>query len=150
MPDATDEDVIRAATLARAHNLIVNLPKGYGTPVGEAGMQLPGGLRQRIAIARALVADPPVLVMDEPTSSLDRSAEEELRNSLLGLSKDHTIILVSHSPMMVQACHNVVIMEKGRIRTAGPTQKVLQAPPAPRPAEGAPVMRVVPAEGSAS
>lgn len=150
MPDATDEDVIRAATLARAHTLIVNLPKGYGTPVGEAGMQLPGGLRQRIAIARALVGDPPVLVMDEPTSSLDRTAEEELRNSLLGLSKDHTIILVSHSPMMVQACHNVVIMEKGRIRTAGPTQKILQAAAASRPAEGAPVMRVVPVEGAGS
>ena len=88
-------------------------------------------------LARALVADPPVLVMDEPTSSLDRTAEEELRNSLLGLSKDHTIILVSHSPMMVQACHNVVILEKGRIRSAGPTQKVLQAPASASPLRSA-------------
>jgi ATP-binding cassette, subfamily C, bacterial LapB len=139
-PDASDEDVIRAATLAQAHSLIVNLPKGYGTPVGEAGMRLPGGLRQRIAIARALVADPPVLVMDEPTSNVDRAAEEELRNSLLTLSKDHTIILVSHSPMIVQACHNVVVMEKGRIRAVGPTNKILQAP--------APVMRVVPGDAA--
>ena len=146
-PDASDEEIIRAATLARAHNLIVTLPKGYGTPVGEAGMQRPGGLRQRIAIARALVGDPPVLVMDEPTSNVDRAAEEELRNSLLTLSRDHTIILVSHSPMIVQACHNVVIMEKGRIRAAGPAQKVLQAA-APRPAEAAPVMRVVPSGGN--
>jgi ABC-type bacteriocin/lantibiotic exporter with double-glycine peptidase domain len=154
MPDATDEQIIHAAQLACAHNLIVNLPKGYGTPVGEAGLALPGGLRQRIAIARALVADPPVLVMDEPTSNVDRAAEEELRNSLLTLAKDHTIIVISHSPMLVQACHNIVIMEKGRIRTAGPTQKVLQAA-APKPAEpaptSAPVMRVVPAnDGAAS
>jgi ATP-binding cassette subfamily C protein LapB len=137
-PEATDEDVIQAATLARAHSLIVNLPKGYGTPVGEGGSQLPGGLRQRIAIARALINDPPILVMDEPTSSLDRAAEEELRNSLLALSKDHTIILISHSPMIVQACHNVVIMDRGRIKTAGPAQKILQ------PQQ--PVMRVVPEE----
>jgi len=149
-PDVPDEEVIRAATLARAHAMIVNLPKGYGTPVGEGGSQLAGGLRQRIAIARALVGDPPILVMDEPTSSLDRAAEEELRGSLLALSRDHSIILVTHSPMIVQACHNVVIMDKGHIKTAGPAQKVLQslAPlrPAARPetsSESAPVIRVV-------
>ncbi len=147
-PEATDEEVIQAATLARAHGLVVNLPKGYGTPVGEGGNQLAGGLRQRIAIARALLGDPPVLVMDEPTSSLDRVAEEELRNSLLALSRDHTIILVTHSPMMVQACHNVVIMEKGRIKTAGPAQKILQAAAAARSGEPAPVIRMVPAVGA--
>jgi len=136
-PEATDEDIIQAATLARAHGLIVNLPKGYGSQVGEGGQQLPGGLRQRIAIARALLGDPPILVMDEPTSSLDRVAEEELRNSLLALSKNHTIIVVSHSPMLVQACHNVVIMDRGKIRTAGPAQKILQQPPPIRVVAGA-------------
>jgi ATP-binding cassette subfamily C protein LapB len=152
-PDATDEDIIKAATLARAHSLIVNMPKGYGTQVGEAGAQLPGGLRQRIAIARALVNDPPILIMDEPTSSLDRVAEDELRQSLLTLSRDHTIIVVSHSPMLVQACHNVIIMERGRIKTAGPTQKILQAAQqqqqqSPRAADAGPVMRVVPGDAS--
>jgi len=136
-PDASDEDIIQAATLARAHSLVVNLPKGYGTPVGEGGQQLPGGLRQRVAIARALLGDPPILVMDEPTSSLDRVAEEELRNSLLALSKNHTIIVVSHSPMLVQACHNIVIMERGKIKTAGPAQKILQAAPPIRVVAGA-------------
>ena len=146
-PEASDEEIIRAATLARAHSLIVNLPKGYGTPVVEGGHQLPGGLRQRIAIARALLGDPPILVMDEPTSSLDRMAEEELRASLLTLSRDHTIILISHSPMIVQACHNVVIMDRGRIKTAGPAQKILQQAPA-RAGEAAPVMRIVPSGGA--
>ncbi len=145
-PDATDADIIQAATLARAHSLVTSLPKGYGIPVGEGGAQLPGGLRQRIAIARALMGDPPILVMDEPTSSLDRVAEEELRTSLLGLARDHTILLVTHSPMIVQACHNVVIMERGRIKMAGPPQKIFAA--APRVGEttptSAPVMRIVP------
>ena len=148
-PDASDEEIIQASTLARAHNLIVNLPKGYGTPVGEGGNRLPGGLRQRIAIARALMGDPPILVMDEPTSSLDRVAEEELRNSLLSLSRDHTIVLISHSPMIVQACHNVVIMERGGIKAAGPANKILQsAASAPRPAEPSAVLRVVPSSGA--
>lgn len=144
-PDATDEEIIQAANAARAHALIASLPKGYGTPVGEGGGQLPGGLRQRIAIARALLCDPPILVMDEPTASLDRAAEEELRASLMAMAKDKTIILVTHSPPMVHACSNVVIIEKGRIRTAGPTQKTLEALGAvrPRAAEGAPVVRVV-------
>ena len=143
-PNATDAEIIHCANLARAHNLIVSLPKGYGTPVGESGSQLPGGLRQRIAIARALMSDPPVLIMDEPTASLDRAAEEELRNSMTNLSREKTIIMVTHSPVMLQACHNVVVMERGHIRAAGPTQKVLQSLSAQRPAETpAPTVRVV-------
>ncbi len=133
-PDATDEEIIRAATAARAHALIVNLPKGYGSPVGEGGGQLPGGLRQRIAIARALLCDPPILIMDEPTASLDRAGEEELRQGLMAMAKEKTILLVTHSPPMVHACQNVVIIERGRIKTAGPTQKTLEALGArPRP-----------------
>ena len=143
-PTATDAEIIHCANLARAHNLIVSLPKGYGTSVGESGSQLPGGLRQRIAIARALMSDPPILIMDEPTASLDRAAEEELRNSMTTLSREKTIIMVTHSPVMLQACHNVVVMERGQIRAAGPTQKVLQSLSAQRPAETpAPTVRVV-------
>jgi PrtD family type I secretion system ABC transporter len=150
-PDATDDEVIRAAALARAHGLIVTLPKGYGSPVGEGGSQLPGGLRQRIAIARALLGDPPILVMDEPTASLDRAGEEELRQSLTTMAKEKTIILVTHSPPMVHACHNVVIIERGRIKTAGPTQKTLEALGATRArphSDAAPVVRVVAGGGA--
>lgn len=145
-PEASDEEITRAATAARAHALIVAMPKGYGSQVGEGGAQLPGGLRQRIAIARALLCDPPILIMDEPTASLDRNAEEELRGSLVTMAKEKTIILVTHSPPMVHACQNVIIMERGKIRTAGPTQKTLEAIGAmrPRPAAEAPaVVRVV-------
>ncbi len=125
-PDASDEDVVRAATIARAHAAILDMPKGYGTPVGEGGARLSGGMRQRIAIARGVLGAPPVLVMDEPTANLDRAAEEELRHSLIELSREHTIILVTHSPGLLQGCHNVVVMEKGGIKAAGPTMKTLQ------------------------
>jgi len=133
-PEASDAEIIRAATLACAHGPIIDMAKGYGTPVGEGGAQLSGGLRQRIAIARALLGDPPVLVMDEPTSNLDRQAEEELRNNLAALSSGRTIVLITHSSAMLQACQNVVIMERGHIKEAGPTQKILQAVAAARAA----------------
>ncbi len=126
-PHATDAEIVKAATAARAHQLIVDLPQGYGTPVGEAGARLSGGFRQRIAIARALLGDPPLIVMDEPTASLDRMAEDELRASLAELAKAHTIVVITHSPNLLQSCHNVVIMERGRIKAAGPTQKTLQS-----------------------
>jgi len=126
-PNATDAEIVNAATLARAHPLIIDLPQGYGTPVGEAGASLSGGFRQRIAIARALLGNPPILVMDEPTANLDRAAEDELRQGLTELAREHTIVVITHSPNLLHACHNVVVMERGRIKTAGPTQKTLQA-----------------------
>lgn len=126
-PDASDEEVVRAATVARVHNAIIDMPQGYGTPVGEGGARLSGGMRQRIAIARGVLGAPPVLVMDEPTSNLDRAAEDELRQSLIELSREHTIILVTHSPALLQGCHNVVVMERGHIKAAGPTLKTLQS-----------------------
>ncbi|MCB2107198.1 MAG: ATP-binding cassette domain-containing protein [Rhodobacteraceae bacterium] len=134
-PDVADEEIVRAATLSQAHPLIVDLPQGYGTPVGEAGGKLSSGLRQRIAIARAFVGDPPVVALDEPTSSLDRQAEASLRDALVELGKTHTVLMVTHSPVLLQACSNIILMEAGRIRAAGPAAKVLdfiasQRPPA--------------------
>ena len=92
-----------------------------------------GGLRQRIAIARAFVGDPPVLVLDEPTGSLDRQAEEALRDTLLDLGKTRTILVVTHSPIVLQACNNIIVMDAGRIRAAGPAGKILEAMAAQRP-----------------
>ena len=126
-PEATDDQIIRAAKLAQAHDLLLDLQDGYGTQVGESGGLLSGGMRQRIAIARALVADPPVIVMDEPSGSLDRDAEANLRSTLTELGKSHTVVLVTHSPVLLQSCNNVVIMDHGRIQMAGPTQKVMDA-----------------------
>lgn len=125
-PNATNDDIVRAATLATAHDLIIGLPEGYGTNVGEGGGGLSAGLRQRLAIARALVGDPPMIIMDEPTSSLDRQAEEQLRDTLLKLSEDHTILVVTHSPVLLEACTHTIVMDRGKVRAAGRTRTVLE------------------------
>ncbi len=125
-PQSTDEEIVRAATLATAHDLIISLPKGYGTIVGESGSSLSAGLRQRIAIARALMGDPPIIAMDEPTSSLDRHAEEQLRDALVKLAADHTILVITHSPVLLESCAHTVVVDTGKIRAAGRTRTVLE------------------------
>jgi ATP-binding cassette subfamily C protein LapB len=124
-PNASDEDIIKAAEAAGVHRFIIDLADGYGTEIGEAGQRLSGGQRQRIAIARALVSNPPVLLMDEPSGHLDRQAEEELRNTLKELSKEHTVILVTHSPMLLQGCDNLIALDRGKIALAGPAKDIL-------------------------
>lgn len=124
-PDASDEEVLAAAKIAGVHNFILDLPQGYGTEIGEAGGRLSNGIRQRIVIARALIGNPPVLALDEPTSHLDRQAEEALCGTLLQLAQDHTILLVTHSPVLLAACNNVVALESGRVIQAGPAREVL-------------------------
>ncbi len=86
---------------------------------------MPGGIRQRIGIARALVGDPPIVLMDEPSSNLDRSGEEELRASLLELAADRTVVIVTHSPLLLGACRVVIVLERGRIVRGGPPQEAL-------------------------
>ena len=81
-PDATDEDVVRAATLAEAHTFIAALPEGYDTVVGERGQKLSGGQRQRLTIARAILRDPAILVLDEATSAVDNETEAAIQRSL--------------------------------------------------------------------
>ncbi|MDG2243040.1 MAG: ATP-binding cassette domain-containing protein [Rhodospirillaceae bacterium] len=138
-PKAEDDEILRASKLAHAHDMLINLPDGYGTLVGEGGSLLSGGMRQRIAIARALLGSPSVIVMDEPSGSLDKDGEANLRQTLSELGKMHTVIVVTHSPVLLQACKNVIIMEKGRIRAAGPTQKVMDAMAAAQSEGGRPV-----------
>ncbi len=137
MDGATDEDVLRAAKLAGVHQYIVDLPGGYGTEIGEAGSRLSAGQRQRIALARALIGDPPILLLDEPSASLDRQAEEELARNLLALSADHTVIVVTHSPALLSAARNAVVLDRTKIIAAGPTAEVL-ARVFPRTGEAAP------------
>jgi PrtD family type I secretion system ABC transporter len=124
-PDADDDMIVGAARLAGVHDMIIDLPDGYGTDIGEAGGRLSAGMRQRIAIARALVGDPPVLLMDEPTSSLDRETEESLRTVLAELSREHNVVVVTHSPILLAACNNIIAMERGRIAMAGPAHEIM-------------------------
>jgi len=124
-PDTPDEKVLQAAKLAGAHFFIVDLPDGYATDIGESGARLSVGERRAIAIARALIADTPVLLLDEPTAGLDRPAEEHLRNLLSHLARTRNVIIVTHSPIMLAACHNVITLERGKVVLAGPSHEVL-------------------------
>ena len=124
-PEATDEEIIAAATTAGVHEFIIDLPDGYASEIGEAGQRLSAGQRQRIAIARALVGDPPVLLLDEPSSNLDRQAEQELRNTLAAIGKDRTVVVVTHSPILLSVCKDLVALDRGRIALAGPADEIL-------------------------
>ncbi len=124
-PDADDAEVIRAAEMAGVHSFIIDLPDGYATDIGEAGGRLSAGQRQRIAVARALIGDPPVLLMDEPNASLDREAEENMRAMLTSLAEDHAVIVVTHSPVLLSACESVIALERGKVALAGPSHDIL-------------------------
>ena len=140
-PSATDEEIVRAATLAGVHPFVVDLPDGYGTEIGEAGSRLSGGQRQRIAIARALIHDPPALLLDEVTGNLDMQAELALRDALADLARERTIVVVTHTPILLRACATIIALERGRIALGGPAKDILPrlfgGAPRPAPAEEA-------------
>lgn len=95
-PDASLDDVIRAAKIANAHDFIMRFPDGYDTLVGERGQRLSGGERQRIAIARAVLCDPKILMLDEATSSVDTETEQQIQEALARLVKNRTTIAIAH------------------------------------------------------
>lgn len=125
IPDAADDEIVRAAKAAGVHQFIIDLPDGYASDIGEAGQRLSGGQRQRIAIARALVGDPPVLLLDEPSSSLDRQAEHELRKTLDEIGKTCTVVIVTHSPILLSSCRDLVALDRGKVALAGPASEIL-------------------------
>ena len=124
-PDATDEQIIRAAQRACAHQFIIDLPDGYATQVGEGAQRFSAGQTKRIAIAQALLNDPPVLLLDEPTAELDRDSELHLVQTLKELAKDHTVVVVTHSPFMLSHCNGILVMNKGKLVAAGPATDIL-------------------------
>ncbi len=118
-PDATPEEIRRAAGQAGIHEFIETLPQGYDTPMGQMSARLSGGERQRIGIARTMLTDPDVLVMDEPTSSLDVLHEKELLQTLSQVCAGKMLILVSHRPSTLTGCTRIVRLENGRLTAPG-------------------------------
>lgn len=124
--DATDSEIENAAKTANAHTFIMQLKDGYDTQVGENGAFLSGGEKQRIAIARALLKNAPVLLMDEPTSALDVQTETELREALQILMKDRTVIVVAHRLSTIQNADRICVLENGRISESGTHTQLME------------------------
>jgi subfamily B ATP-binding cassette protein MsbA len=118
-PEAGPEAVEAAARAANAHGFIERLPHGYDTVIGDRGARLSGGERQRLAIARALLRNPPVLLLDEATSSLDTESERLVQDALERLMRDRTVLVIAHRLSTVQHADRIVVFEKGRIVASG-------------------------------
>nr|WP_289623513.1 ABC transporter ATP-binding protein [Alkalihalobacillus deserti] len=118
-PDATDEEVIAAATAANAHEFIIGLPAGYDTEVGERGVKLSGGQKQRVAIARVFLKNPPILIFDEATSALDLESEHFIQEALEKLAKDRTTFIVAHRLSTITHADRIVVIENGEIVEVG-------------------------------
>ncbi|MGH9110928.1 MAG: ABC transporter ATP-binding protein, partial [Acidimicrobiales bacterium] len=118
-PDASDAELVGAARLAEAHDFIAELPDGYDTLVGERGQKLSGGQRQRLSIARAILKDPPVLVLDEATSAVDNETEAAIQRSLELVGRDRTVVVIAHRLSTVRHADRIHVLEEGRIVESG-------------------------------
>jgi ATP-binding cassette subfamily B protein len=124
-PDATEDDVVWAATLAEADGFIRALPEGYDTIVGERGQKLSGGQRQRLTIARAILRDPAILVLDEATSAVDNETEAAIQRSLARVSADRTTIVIAHRLSTVRHAHRIHVLEAGRVIESGTHEELV-------------------------
>ena len=124
--DVDSQKVIRAARLAGVHHMILALPRGYDTQIGEYGAALSGGQRQRIGLARALYGDPKIIVLDEPNSNLDEEGEATLLQAIVNLRElRSTVVLVTHKPNILSLVDNIMVMQDGQIALCGARQEVL-------------------------
>lgn len=125
-PDATQDEVQHAAQVANAHEFIIHMEHGYDTCIGDLGGKLSGGQKQRICIARAVLKNPPILLMDEATSSLDTESERAVQDALLHLMKNRTSIIIAHRLSTIQSADEIIVLDKGQIVERGTHQELLQ------------------------
>ncbi len=124
-PDASPQDIVRAATVAQLHGFIERLPDGYDTVVGERGLKLSGGEKQRVAIARVVLKDPPILVLDEATSSLDSRTERQLQEALFEVARGRTTLMIAHRLSTVVDADQILVLADGRIAERGRHRELL-------------------------
>ncbi len=125
-PDATPEEIIAAAKMAHAHEFIMKLPDGYNTYISEKGMSLSGGERQRIAIARAVLRDPDILILDEATAALDIETEKLIQDSLEKITKGKTTVAIAHRLSTLRNADKIVVLEEGKVEEEGTHKELLK------------------------
>jgi ATP-binding cassette subfamily B protein len=127
-PDATDEQVQQAAIAAEAHEFIMQLPDGYDTVVGERGQKLSGGQRQRLSLARAILVDPAILVLDEATSAVDNETEAAIQRSLARVTKGRTSVVIAHRLSTIRDADRIWVLEAGQVIESGTHEELLRNP----------------------
>jgi ATP-binding cassette subfamily B protein len=125
--DAPLEDIVAAAKIAEAHDFIVEMPNGYDTIVGERGQKLSGGQRQRLSIARAVLKDPPVLILDEATSSVDNETEAAIQRSMKKITVGRTTIIIAHRLSTVRHADEIIVLERGVLKESGRHEELITA-----------------------
>jgi ABC-type bacteriocin/lantibiotic exporter with double-glycine peptidase domain len=126
-PEARDEEIVRAAAVADIHDFIESLPEGYETEIGERGVSLSEGQKQRLALARALVKDPAILVLDEPTSALDSQTEKTIFGSLPSYIEGKTLFVVAHRLSTVMNCHRIFLLDQNRLIAIGTHEALMES-----------------------
>ncbi|MDP7350425.1 MAG: ATP-binding cassette domain-containing protein, partial [Nitrospinota bacterium] len=118
-PDASDEDILQATKAAYAHEFISEMPQGYDSIIGERGIKLSGGQKQRISLARALIKNPKILILDEATSLLDADSEIKIQKALESAMKERTTIIIAHRLSTVQKADRIIVMNEGNVIQQG-------------------------------
>ncbi len=128
-PSANDEEVKAAARAAQCEEFIAKLPQGYDTPAGEAGKRLSGGEKQRIAIARMLLKNAPIVILDEATAFTDPENEDKLQRSIAALTKGKTLLVIAHRLSTIKNADNIVVLKEGQILAQGRQEQLLETCP---------------------
>ena len=118
-PDATQRDIEHAARLAQVHDFVESLPEGYDTRVGERGLKLSGGEKQRVAIARTILKDPRILILDEATSALDTGTEQDIQAALRAVARNRTTVVIAHRLSTVVDADEIIVLREGRVAERG-------------------------------